>query len=145
MRRLWTLAALVWAGAVNQAIAAPNILLILADDMGVEALSVYGLGETAPTTATIDALARDGVLFRNFWSQPVCSPTRATIMTGRYGFRTGVGRPIAPAVDGGGSGPLPPPPVKPASAPWEPAGMAATPATRLAAACLRPSSCCRWR
>ncbi|MEE8544031.1 MAG: sulfatase-like hydrolase/transferase [Gammaproteobacteria bacterium] len=127
MRRLWTLAALVWAGAVNQATAAPNILLILADDMGVETLSVYGLGETAPTTATIDALARDGVLFRNFWSQPVCSPTRATIMTGRYGFRTGVGRPIAPAVDGGGSGPLPPPPVKPASAPWEPAGMGRNP------------------
>ena len=127
MRRLWTLAALVWAGAVNQATAAPNILLILADDMGVETLSVYGLGETAPTTATIDALARDGLLFRNFWSQPVCSPTRATIMTGRYGFRTGVGRPIAPAVDGGGSGPLPPPPVKPASAPWEPAGMSRNP------------------
>lgn len=127
MRRLWTLAALVWAGAVNQAVAAPNILLILADDMGVETLSVYGLGETAPTTATIDALARDGVLFQNFWSQPVCSPTRATIMTGRYGFRTGVGRPIAPAADGGGSGPLPPPPVKPASAPWEPAGMGRNP------------------
>ncbi|MEE8249623.1 MAG: sulfatase-like hydrolase/transferase [Gammaproteobacteria bacterium] len=127
MRRLWTLAALVSASAANQASAAPNILLILADDMGVEALSVYGLGETAPTTATIDALARDGVLFRNFWSQPVCSPTRATIMTGRYGFRTGVGRPIAPAVDGGGSGPLPPPPVKPASAPWEPAGMGRNP------------------
>ena len=127
MRRLWTLAALVSASAANQASAAPNILLILADDMGVETLSVYGLGETAPTTATIDALARDGVLFRNFWSQPVCSPTRATIMTGRYGFRTGVGRPIAPAVDGGGSGPLPPPPVKPASAPWEPAGMGRNP------------------
>lgn len=122
MRRLCTLATLIWAGATSQATAEPNVLLILADDMGVEALSVYGVGESAPTTTTIDALARDGVLFRNFWSQPVCSPTRATIMTGRYGFRTGVGRPIAPAVDGGASGPLPAPPAKPASAPWEPPG-----------------------
>jgi len=123
MRRHWMLAALLTAGAASQANSAPNILLILADDMGVEALSVYGIGESAPTTATIDSLASDGVLFRNFWSQPVCSPTRATIMTGRYGFRTGVGRPIAPAADGGGSGPLPPPPAKPAFAPWEPPGM----------------------
>jgi arylsulfatase A-like enzyme len=127
MRRLLTLAALLTAGAANQAYSAPNILLILADDMGVEALSVYGIGESAPTTATIDSLARDGVLFRNFWSQPVCSPTRATIMTGRYGFRTGVGRPIAPAADGGGSGPLPPPPAKLAGAPWEPPGMGRNP------------------
>ena len=68
MRRLWPLAALVWIGVANQATGEPNILLVLADDMGVEALSVYGLGETAPTTATIDELARDGVVFRNFWS-----------------------------------------------------------------------------
>ncbi len=127
MRRLCTLATLVWACASNHATAEPNILLILADDMGVEALSVYGLGETAPTTITIDALAQDGVRFRNFWSQPVCSPTRATIMTGRYGFRTGVGRPIGPGADGGASGPLPPPPAKPTSAPWEPPGRARNP------------------
>ena len=108
------------AAICGPALAAPNILLIIADDMGVEALSAYGIGESAPTTAAIDEIARQGVLFRNFWSQPVCSPTRATIMTGRYGFRTGVGRPIAPAVSGGASGPLPDPPAKPASAPWEP-------------------------
>ncbi len=107
----------------GQTVAAPNVLLILADDMGVEALSVYGLGKTAPTTAAIDEIARQGVVFKNFWSQPVCSPTRATIMTGRYGFRTGVGRPIAPAADGGGSGPLPPPPAKPPGAPYETPGM----------------------
>jgi arylsulfatase A-like enzyme len=112
------LAVLIAAGAANVAVAAPNILLIIADDMGVEALSMYGLAETSPTTASLDALARDGVMFRNFWAQPVCSPTRATIMTGRYGFRTGVGRPI-PLV-GASSGPLPDPPAKPASAPYEP-------------------------
>ncbi|MGI9257575.1 MAG: sulfatase-like hydrolase/transferase, partial [Gammaproteobacteria bacterium] len=128
MKRFWSLALLTAFIAGQTADAAPNILLILADDMGVEALSVYGVGKTtAPSTATIDSLAEEGVLFRNFWSQPVCSPTRATVMTGRYGFRTGVGRPIAPHVDGGGSGPLPPPPAKPAGAPWEPPGMGRNP------------------
>jgi len=92
--------------------------------MGVEALSVYGLGASAPTTAAIDEIANQGVVFRNFWSQPVCSPTRATIMTGRYGFRTGVGRPIGPAADGGASGALPEAPAKPVSAPYETPGRA---------------------
>ena len=118
-----SLVAAVLAAAGHQAVAAPNVLLILADDMGVEALSVYGLGETAPTTAALEEIAGQGVVFRNFWSQPVCSPTRATIMTGRYGFRTGVGRPIAPAAGGGGSGPLPPPLAKPDGAPYETPGM----------------------
>jgi hypothetical protein len=128
MKRFRPLALLTALIAGQSAYAAPNNLLILADDMGVEALSVYGVGETTtPSTATIDSLAENGVLFRNFWSQPVCSPTRATIMTGRYGFRTGVGRPIAPHVDGGGSGPLPPPPAKPSEAPWEPPGMGRNP------------------
>ena len=115
--------AVVFAISGQRALSAPNVLLILADDMGVEALSVYGLGKTAPTTAALEAIAEEGVVFNNFWSQPVCSPTRSTIMTGRYGFRTGVGRPIAPGADGGGSGPLPPPLAKPAGAPYEVSGM----------------------
>jgi arylsulfatase A-like enzyme len=91
---------------------APNILLIIGDDMGVEALAAYGLGDDPPETAALDDLARDGVRFDNFWAQPVCSPTRATVITGRYGFRTGIGRPV-------GGGPLPEPPAKPAGAPAE--------------------------
>ena len=71
--------------------AAPNILLIIGDDMGVETLASYGLGENPPKTATLDEMARQGMRFKNFWAQPVCSPTRATIITGRYGFRTGIG------------------------------------------------------
>ena len=115
--------AVVFAISGQRALSAPNVLLILADDMGVEALSVYGLGKTAPKTAALEAIAEEGVVFNNFWSQPVCSPTRSTIMTGRYGFRTGVGRPIAPEADGGGSGLLPPPLAKPAGAPYEVSGM----------------------
>ena len=75
--------------------AAPNILLIIGDDMGVETLASYGLGENPPKTATLDEMARQGMRFKNFWAQPVCSPTRATIITGRYGFRTGIGFPVS--------------------------------------------------
>ena len=94
------------AAVFGRAQAAPNILLIIADDMGVETLASYGLGENPPTTAALDELARDGVRFNNFWTQPVCSPTRATMLTGRYGFRTGIGRPT-------GGVRQPPPPEKP--------------------------------
>ena len=79
--------------------AAPNILLIIGDDMGVETLASYGLGENPPKTATLDEMARQGMRFTNFWAQPVCSPTRATIITGRYGFRTGIGFPVAVSRD----------------------------------------------
>ena len=96
-----TAAALVAAAAISGAAqAAPNILLIFGDDMGVETLASYGLGESPPKTATLDEMAREGMRFTNFWAQPVCSPTRATIITGRYSFRTGIGRPV-------GGGPLP--------------------------------------
>lgn len=96
---------------------APNILLIIGDDMGVETLSSYGLGENTATTATLYEMAREGLRFTNFWSQPICSPTRATLLTGRYGFRTGVGGPINPS--GEAYGPLPDPPEKPDEAPAE--------------------------
>ena len=70
---------------------APNILLIVADDFGVDMVNAYGVGTDLPPTPVIDSLAENGVLFRNVWSSPVCSPTRATIQTGRYTFRNGIG------------------------------------------------------
>ncbi|MDE0359721.1 MAG: sulfatase-like hydrolase/transferase [Rhodospirillaceae bacterium] len=112
---VWTSAlilipALVLSGGLN---AAPNILLIIGDDMGVETLASYEVGENPPATAALDELARQGVRFTNFWSQPICSPTRATMLTGRYGFRTGVGRPIAHGP------PMPEPPARPEWATYE--------------------------
>lgn len=89
----------------------PNILVILGDDMGVETLASFGVGTQTPRTATLDALAERGVRFTNMWSQAMCSPTRATILTGRYGFRTGVGGPTG---DNEARGPMPEPPPVPA-------------------------------
>jgi arylsulfatase A-like enzyme len=68
-----------------------NILLLIMDDVGSELIGVYGEGADPAHTPRLDALARGGVLFRNAYANPVCSPTRATILTGQYGFRNGVG------------------------------------------------------
>lgn len=68
-----------------------NVLVLIADDLGVDGLSSYGEGNDLPITPVLDGLAASGVSFRNAWSQPVCSPTRAGIFTGRHGFRTGIG------------------------------------------------------
>lgn len=101
----WLAAGLVIAlGWIGTAHSAPNILLIIGDDMGVETVASYGVGENPPMTTHLDDLASNGVRFTNFWAQPVCSPTRATIITGRYGFRTGIGRPVT------NRGPMPEPP-----------------------------------
>ena len=69
----------------------PNIVLIIADDLGTEMLRPYGIGKDLARTPNLDALAARSVLFRNAWSSPVCSPTRACIQTGRFGLRTGIG------------------------------------------------------
>ncbi len=61
----------------------PNIVFILMDDMGYKDLGVYG--STFYETPVLDKLARDGMLFTDgYASCPVCSPTRASLMTGRY-------------------------------------------------------------
>lgn len=68
----------------------PNILLIIADDMGLDATPGYDIGNLKPNMPTLQSLMNSGIKFNNFWSNPTCSPTRATILTGKYGFRTGV-------------------------------------------------------
>ena len=73
---------------------ANNVLLIIADDFGVDSHGLYGIGSSTAPTPTIDELALDGVQFLRAWSNPICSPTRATLLTGRYSFRTGVGFPV---------------------------------------------------
>lgn len=72
---------------------APNFIILIGDDMAVETVGCYGVGSAPAKTPRIDQLCDDGLRFDNFWSQPVCSPTRATILTGQFGFRNGVGTP----------------------------------------------------
>jgi len=78
-----------------------NILLVIADDYGIDSNSLYNTNTRAslPPTPNINALHDSGVLFRNACSYPTCSPTRSSILTGRYGFRTGIGFPVMQAYD----------------------------------------------
>lgn len=73
---------------------AQNILILIADDVGLDNVGVYGVDPNAPETPEIDALAATGVRFTNAWGNPVCSPTRATALTGLFSFRTGIGAAI---------------------------------------------------
>jgi arylsulfatase A len=65
----------------------PNIILILADDVGIDRVGCYGL-ETFPTP-NIDLLAKEGTRFETCYSAPLSGPARSLLITGRYGFRTG--------------------------------------------------------
>lgn len=97
---------LAWLGTITTLSAAEpspqNILFIIGDDIGLDPLGLYGLGPEPPSTPTLDSLAANGVLFRNVWATPLCSPTRAALITGRYGFRTGVGYTITPSTPSSG-------------------------------------------
>jgi arylsulfatase A-like enzyme len=72
-----------------QSVKKPNILIILADDLGWADLSCYG--STFYETPVLDQLAANGIRFtQNYTTSPVCSPTRASILTGKYPTKTGV-------------------------------------------------------
>ncbi|WP_299782425.1 sulfatase [uncultured Formosa sp.] len=67
----------------------PNIIIIMADDMGYGDLSCYG--STLINTPNLDKMAAEGIKFTDFHSNgPVCSPTRAAILTGKYQQRVGI-------------------------------------------------------
>ena len=79
--------------------APPNVVLILADDMGYGDLSCYG---SQIATPNLDRMAQEGVQFSQFYSaNPVCSPSRASVLTGRYGVRCGVPTVFQPTDPGG--------------------------------------------
>jgi arylsulfatase A-like enzyme len=83
----------------------PNILFILADNLGYGDLGVYGGGELcgAPTTC-IDELAAQGLRLTQFLVEPGCTPSRAALMTGRYSIRSGLS---LVTVEGSATGSLP--------------------------------------
>lgn len=72
----------------QQKIKSPNVILIITDDQGYGDLGTNGNPHI--NTPTIDALAEESIRFTNFYVSPVCAPTRASLMTGRYSLRTGV-------------------------------------------------------
>lgn len=83
---LCTLLALALSGS---AVAAPpNVLLVITDDQGYGDLGVHGNPQIR--TPNLDAFAKQSVHLKNFYVSPVCAPTRASLLTGQYHYRTGV-------------------------------------------------------
>ena len=70
----------VWAEAEK-----PNIVLIMADDLGVEGLGCYG--GTSYSTPRLDRMEAGGIRFRHMYSQPLCTNTRGELMTAKYNHR----------------------------------------------------------
>src|SRR4051812_17905752 len=66
----------------------PNIVLIMTDDQGYGDVSLHGNDKIR--TPNMDRIAREGAEFTQFHVCPVCSPTRSSLLTGRYNYRTGV-------------------------------------------------------
>src|SRR6516225_9901175 len=98
--RAAALASALLLGAAPLALAAneqPNVVLILADNVGYGDLGPYGGGELrgAPTPR-IDQLAREGLKLTQFLVEPTCTPSRAALMTGRYSIREGLSLVLAP-------------------------------------------------
>lgn len=90
LRRGWRLLLVVSAAglAALGSPQPPNILLLLMDDMGWGDLGVYG--EPSRETPNLDRMAAEGMLFPNFYSaNPLCSPSRAALLTGRLPIRNG--------------------------------------------------------
>ena len=76
----------------NNVISSPNILIILADDLGWNDVSYHG---SEIKTPNIDKLISSGVELDRFYVQPTCSPTRAELMTGKSAMKLGITRPIS--------------------------------------------------
>lgn len=71
-----------------------NVVFVLLDDIGVDKVAAYGVHDEPAFTPNLDALAARGLRFTSAYSQPVCSPARAALLTGRRAVRTGIGRNI---------------------------------------------------
>jgi arylsulfatase A-like enzyme len=106
MKLYWQLQGLVWAAAILGFLASsplamgadpkPHIVHIVADDLGWKDVGFNG--STDIRTPNLDALAAGGAKFTQFYVQPMCTPTRASLMTGRYPFRYGLQTAVIPSV-----------------------------------------------
>lgn len=72
----------------------PHIIFIVSDDLGFNDVGFHG--STQIGTPNIDAIAKEGITLMNYHVQPVCSPSRASFMSGRHAIHTGIYMPFAP-------------------------------------------------
>ena len=68
----------------------PNVLFIIVDDIGVGPIPNYEPNSTKANMPHLEAMMNEGITFDNVWSNPVCAPSRANMLTGKHGFRTNV-------------------------------------------------------
>src|SRR6476661_10438978 len=68
----------------------PNVIMIMADDVGIWNISAYHRGMMGGSTPNIDRLAREGALFTDYYGQQSCTAGRAAFITGQSPFRTGL-------------------------------------------------------
>ncbi len=59
----------------------PNVLLVIADDFGIDASPCYAIGKNKPNMPNLELLCKKGMVFNNVWVNPVCTPTRASLLT----------------------------------------------------------------
>lgn len=85
--------------AAGAALAQPaNILVIIADDLGADSFPLTAAASASkPPMPNLSSLKSSGVLFTNAYAHPTCSPTRASMLTGRHPFRTGIGAQLTTA------------------------------------------------
>ncbi len=74
----------------------PNILFIISDDQGQDSSAQYNISTDIPDTPNLNTLADNGLVFENMWVNPVCSPTRAALLSGKHALRTNVFAPGDP-------------------------------------------------
>jgi arylsulfatase A len=87
MKTLCTLFIAAMSANLPAAERPPNIILVLADDLGAKELGCYG--NSKHQTPHLDRMAAEGVRFETFFAMPLCTPTRVCLMTGQYGFHNG--------------------------------------------------------
>lgn len=92
----WTVTAAETNQTVSTTVVIPtptstSVLFVVLDDIGIDRLALFGLAPSPVATPNLDALAAEGVTFDRAWANPTCTPTRASILTGRHARRTGAG------------------------------------------------------
>ena len=91
MKRIWILLLLIAVTGQAHAQDRPNVVVMLADNVGYGDIGAYGAGEIrGMPTPRIDQLASEGLRLTQFLVEPGCTPSRAALMVGRYSVRAGL-------------------------------------------------------